>query len=324
MIKLNKKSQLIYIPNPLTHLLSTSLPQKSTKNIPRGIALRLRRICDSDDNFSKRSKEYQNYLIAREYNPELVKKQFDEISKLSRVEARRSKLQHPLNISNSFITTYSPSLPDIDKIIKKHLPILHSNSDMKDLFPEGSFKTTYRRAKNLKEKISPSLFPTVKENFDSKVTKCNKCVICKYYLSSDTTFSCYVTGKKYKIKGSFTCKSKNVIYLISCLKCLSEQYVGSTEKIYDRTILHISDIHTGKIERCGVAKHYNCKCIDSEKPKKYFKLQIIEHIKSQQNKSIDDIMWSREKYWQAELHTLTKGMNSLNDWYSSKRKGYRK
>ena len=311
--------------NSFTYVLpSTSLPCKNTKNIPRGIALRLRRICDSDEKFCKRSQEYQNYLVAREYNPTLVKNQFEEIGKINREEARIPKTQNSVNIANSFITTYNPALPDINKILEQHIPILHSNPGMKDLFPVGSFKATYRRAKNLKEKISPSLFPTTRETFECKITKCNKCVICKNYLSSETTFSCYVTGKKYKIKGTFTCKSTNVIYLISCLKCLREQYVGSTEKIYDRTILHISDIHTRKIERCGAAKHFNCKCIDPGKPKQYFKLQIIEQINAQHNKSIDDIMWSREKYWQAEMHTLTSGMNSLNDWYSSKRKGYRK
>ena len=40
----------------------------------RGIALRLRRICDDDDEtFEKRSSEYQNYLIARNHKPSIVK-----------------------------------------------------------------------------------------------------------------------------------------------------------------------------------------------------------------------------------------------------------
>ena len=36
------------------------------------IALRLRRICDSDEIFKHRSEEYKNYLIARDYHPGLV------------------------------------------------------------------------------------------------------------------------------------------------------------------------------------------------------------------------------------------------------------
>ena len=41
---------------------STCYPKKNISNIPKGIALRLRRICDDDVTFDKRSSEYQNYL----------------------------------------------------------------------------------------------------------------------------------------------------------------------------------------------------------------------------------------------------------------------
>ena len=36
--------------------------------------LRLRIICDSDEKFEKHNIEYQNYLIARDYKPDKVKK----------------------------------------------------------------------------------------------------------------------------------------------------------------------------------------------------------------------------------------------------------
>ena len=52
---------------------NTCYPKNNICNIPKGIALRLRRICDDDETFDKRSTEYQNYLIAREHKPSLVK-----------------------------------------------------------------------------------------------------------------------------------------------------------------------------------------------------------------------------------------------------------
>ena len=36
-------------------LPSTCFPKSSIENIPKGVALRLRRICDSDEKFNKRS-----------------------------------------------------------------------------------------------------------------------------------------------------------------------------------------------------------------------------------------------------------------------------
>ena len=43
---------------------STCYPCKNANNVPRGIALRLRRICDTDDKFESRANEYKKYLIA--------------------------------------------------------------------------------------------------------------------------------------------------------------------------------------------------------------------------------------------------------------------
>ena len=44
-----------------TYVLPTRCyPRESINNIPHGIALRLRRICDSDGKFKHRSQEYKN------------------------------------------------------------------------------------------------------------------------------------------------------------------------------------------------------------------------------------------------------------------------
>ena len=52
-------------------------------------------------------------------------------------------------------------------------------------------------------------------------------------------------------------------------------------------------------------------------------MQLIEEVK-EGNYDLEGKLWSREKCWQAHLYTLTHGMNSAWDWFSSNRKGYRK
>ena len=64
-------------------------------------------------------------------------------------------------------------------------------------------------------------------------------------------FTCTATGKTYKVRGDLTCKSDNVISLISCKKC-KQQYVGSDSNFKPRFRVHKSDINTGKV-RCGQA-----------------------------------------------------------------------
>ena len=67
---------------------NTCYPKNNICNIPGGIALRLRRICDDDETLEKRLSEYQSYLIARDHKAYVVKKQFSEIKKKTRSEAR--------------------------------------------------------------------------------------------------------------------------------------------------------------------------------------------------------------------------------------------
>ena len=65
----------------LTYVLpSTCFPKKNIENIPKGVALRLRRIYYSKEKFEKHSSEYQNYLIARDYKSYKMKNQFSDIN----------------------------------------------------------------------------------------------------------------------------------------------------------------------------------------------------------------------------------------------------
>ena len=82
-LKFDKESKQISVDvfakdtDSFTYVLpSTCFPKNNIENIPKGVALRLRRICDSDEKFEKHSAEYQNYLITRDYKPGKVKKNF--------------------------------------------------------------------------------------------------------------------------------------------------------------------------------------------------------------------------------------------------------
>ena len=111
-------------------LPSTCFPKNIIENIPKGVALRLRRICDSDEKFEKHSAEYQNYLVARE-----SQKHFSDIKKFTREEARTPKLiKTTFYTSCNLITQYNLLLPNLKTIIRKHLPILYSNQQMLNIF----------------------------------------------------------------------------------------------------------------------------------------------------------------------------------------------
>ena len=53
-------------------------------------------------------------------------------------------------------------------------------------------------------------------------------------------------------------------------------------------------------------------------------MQIIEQVFNNNQFSIEDLLWEREKYWKAQLFTNLYRMNNIKDLFSLKRKGYRK
>ena len=112
---------------------------------------------------------------------------------MARTQARASK-QKPNQVRKiNIFTSYDPSLPCMKTLIKKHLPLLHSDDNLKTLFPTETFNIVYRRNKNIKELLTPSLFPTPRRKKYSCVTKCNTCDICKNYMIFSSTFVLYLT-----------------------------------------------------------------------------------------------------------------------------------
>ena len=121
---------------------------------------------------------------------------------------------------------------------------------------------------------------------------------------------------------TLTWNTKNIIYLITCKNC-SKQYIGSATSFKERFWIHKSDINTGKF-RCGVANHLLNVCKSAICKTEYLQVQLIEQVFARKGEDIDKILWEREKYWQAQLFTLTHGLNSISEWYAINRRGYRK
>ena len=192
---------------------------------------------------------------------------------------------------------------------------------MLDIFPQNTISVTYKRKKNLREILSASLFPRATKQNECFIEKCNKrCDICKYFLVTSPDFTCFATKRKYKIKGILKCNSRNVIYLISC-KCCGKQYIGSATGFKERFRIHKSEINTGKV-RYGVANHLLCR--SSASMFEYLPVQLIEKVSVENDDDIDNVLWKREKYWQAQLFTLSHELNNPNEWYALNRRSYRK
>ena len=135
----NKLTTSVYSKPTDSHLYlhADSCHNKSSiDGIAKGVALRLRRICSTDEEYEKKAEEYSTFLTRRKHDQKNVKRSFDSIRTIGREEARRK-----VTIENDasrivFATKYNRRGPDIKAIIRNNSYIIEDHSDLKTLFPK--------------------------------------------------------------------------------------------------------------------------------------------------------------------------------------------
>ena len=155
-------------------------------------------------------------------------------------------------------------------------------------------------AKNIKEILARPKKTHYSNNTPVGCFKCkNKCDLCKHYLVENKIFHSACTGRFYSIRQDVHCRSKNVIYLVTCKTC-KIQYVGSTSNEFKvRFRNHKSAMLTNKAT-CELAVHFNRK----EHHMSDFEFIVIEKIVNDTTYDMDKILLTREAFWCSQLCTL--------------------
>ena len=118
----NKLQTTVYSKPTDSHLYlqAESCHQTSSVNgIQKGVALRLRRICSTDEEFESKAKEYKAYLVARGHDPFSVRKAFERTQLMPRKKAREKVNKGNCSSAIVFSTKYKPCVPNIKTIFKK-------------------------------------------------------------------------------------------------------------------------------------------------------------------------------------------------------------
>ena len=198
------------------------LPQSSHhpslyRNIPFGVALRLKRICSRDDWFDEQLDEYYQFFKRRKYKDSVIRKGFDQARNTPRSNALlRKSRANDTRRNLVLIMDYHPNLKDLPKLIKSHLPTLYKSPRMRKRFSNDNeqIRTGFRRTKNLKDLLVPSSLPDiVQENCtDSDNIGCYRCHrqvcdACQNFLIPAKRIKSVVTRKSYKIRQSLSCRT---------------------------------------------------------------------------------------------------------------------
>ncbi|OCT91809.1 hypothetical protein XELAEV_18014865mg [Xenopus laevis] len=163
-------------------------------------ALRYNQIYSNLDDRNKHLHSLRKTFVNQGYHPQVIDDQ------IHRTEINRVPI----------VVTYNPQLNIIRKIARNLQPMLHTDTRLKEIFPELPL-LSYRQPPNLRKMIVRS---ALTETTKAGTFPCNsnRRETCKYILCKDQV-AILNTQKVYTILDYYSCASSNVLYMITCTRC---------------------------------------------------------------------------------------------------------
>lgn len=212
-----------------TFLHETSFhPPHIKQSIVYSQGLRFRRICNDDNQLRNELEHLGDRFVERGYNDNFVTNILDKISVMPREQLLTQN--HPENSHHQgqsipFITTYHPGVNrTLRKILRNLDPILHDDY-LNNVFSIPPMIVN-RQPRNLGSIIVSSKMSD-SNTVDVGTFQCGdaRCRTCQH-ICNDTHLS--RNNYNFNVRGSFTCRSCGVVYLIRCNLCPLAWYVGET------------------------------------------------------------------------------------------------
>ena len=142
----------LFVKSTDTHqyLLHTSChPSHIRKSIPFSVALRIRCICSTSEKFKQRTNELLEFLCKRGHRRQYVQSQINKPFQIPRRDTLFYKSKTRNTDRPVFVTTYNPSLPNLNNVIKKYYPILTATERCQEAFKDTPL-LAYSCPKNLR------------------------------------------------------------------------------------------------------------------------------------------------------------------------------
>ena len=231
-----------------------------------------------------RLSELRNDLISRQYHVKIIDDAFQRVRKISRKEALKKAVKTP-NSREILAITFHPSLPSINKIVKKHWEVMvDSNQNLKRCFSVPPM-IAYRRGKNLRDNLIKAKVSSKRKSSRRKngCKPCGQACQSCWVLQTSKTHTNPRTKQSWPINSAINCNSTNCIYKGGCNKKGCEKwtaiglpYLGESRRKLKQRILE----HKGYIRRKewhkGFASHFATG--HGKNPEAYLTITAIERV----------------------------------------------
>lgn len=283
-------------------------PKHTFKGLLKSQFIRFKRICSFKIEYDEACNILKDVLLKRGYSSRLFRSIKSQVWQDPNSTKRRNLSD--TNASDLKLLPIITFYDDVSSTLnRKWKTIIAENTSLTQRFRTIS---AYKIHKNLSNHLTRSALtpthptvPTTRTRVGSRRCTNTKCKACNYIVESSTFHSTH-NHRQFTLKNSFTCKSTNIIYLITCKKC-NKQYVGETGRsLAQRITDHISYIKLHKDNPTGL--HFNL----PEHQITHLSIQPIEQISATSLTALT-IRRNREILWQRLLHTLhPSGFNNFH------------
>ena len=172
------------------------------------------------------------------------------------------------------------------KKIRKLIKELTNNDYLHGIFKDTEIVLSLKQPGSLLSHLTRAKFESWNSSSHTSnnqgIKKCSdkRCNICRLYLQTDSTFK-LASGKMWSVRSELSCKSKNVIYFITCNMCQGKtSYIGKTNNLRLRTNGHISSCRNGTgCDKFDLHVHNCSDVVILKEP--YFKLYPMLNVKNE-------------------------------------------
>jgi len=270
-------------------------PKHTFTGVLKSQLLRFIRISSIFADYNNACKILFDALSKRNYSKSLLRKMKRDIWALE-------DTIHSARVKSDVLPIVIPLCP-VGNILAKNW---RNSVKENDKFQNFRLITAYCNSKNLRKTLVRGSLTGISnarlrntnsvpcDNLDIGMFRCRsaRCKACNYIKPSDK-FTSTSNHRRFSMKSNFTCKSANIIYLITCKQC-QKQYVGQTGRtLADRICDHLSNIRTNKSK--PAALHFNL----PDHSLTDFEITAIEQIPDTENSL--HLRLLKETTWQKNL-----------------------
>ena len=261
-------------------------PRHIKINLPYCMARRVCTIVDDETTKQQRLDELVNFFRNQKYPLQLIMAGIKKAKSIP-VEILRTPKEKKSEKILPFVFTHNPRNPNMVSLVHSTLDVLQSDNRMNETLKSNKVIISRRQPSNLKSLLTRAKFCSdIDTNGGSSKCQDKRCGTCPFLRETDH-IEIKSTGESFKIKTSMNCKSKNLLYIITCHGC-GEQYVGKTnDNLNNRVRVHKQHIRSPIYRKLGMSKHIaDCSTLD-------IKFDIVPFLKLTDNKTYGGIKEDR-------------------------------